>query len=900
MSDSLLLTKLYIPPPKSNIVLRPRLVERLNEGLSSGRKLTLISAPAGFGKTTLVSEWVAGPRDCPSGQVCGMPAAWLSLDEADNDPARFISYLVSALQTMKKGFGESLLVLLRSAESLNIEATLTILLNEISAFPEHFVLILDDYHSIDSQPVDKSLDFLIEHQPPQMHLVITTREDPQLPLARYRARGQLTELRAADLRFSPGEAAEFLNQVAGLGLSDENIVALETRTEGWIAGLQLAAISMQGLKDIDGFIQSFTGSHRFVMDYLIEEVLQQQPESFQRFLLHTSILDRMCGPLCDAILLESSVSGQTTIEYLERSNLFIVALDNERHWYRYHHLFGDLLRKRLKQKLTPEGISELHIHASEWYENNGQILDAFKHAAAAKDIERAERLMELKEMPLHLPGVPTTILNWLESLPTSVLNSKPSLWWKQASMMLNNYHIIGVEEKLQATEAALALRNLPDAEMDEWTRNLVGKIAVARALLGQTQYQAETSLVQARRALEYLHPNNVAYRSTANQIVGFAHYLQGDRDAAEQAYTAALSLAQSAGNYDGILMATTRLGQIYEIRNKLYQAAETYQHVLQLFVGDPPPFATVAIVGLARIHMEWNELDNAEKYGEQGFQLAKLCEQVIDRLITSELVLCRLKLAQGDSISAARFLSQAEQHAHQNEFAVRLPDFTAHQVLIHLYQGDRGAAAQLAQQINLPLLQARTLIAQGDPSAALALLVPYRQQVEEKRWEDHQLQVMVLQTLALHLQGEKAQAFLVLSEALTLAEPGGFIRLFVENGEPMRLLILDFRLWLEKQSGDRSHPMMSYVDKILSAFAPAKVIAGTQSKNNKSELIEPLSQREREVLRLICQGFSNQEICERLYLALDTVKGHNRRIFEKLQVHRRTEAIARARELNLF
>ena len=288
----------------------------------------------------------------------------------------------------------------------NIETLLTALLNEISKMPEHFVLILEDYHSIDSRPVDRALDFLVEHQPPQMHLVITTREDPQLPLARYRARGQLTELRAADLRFTPGEAAELLNQVTGLGLSVENIAALETRTEGWVAGLQLAAISMQGHKDAAGFIQSFTGSHRFVMDYLIEEVLQQQSESIQTFLLHTSMLERMCGPLCDAILLDSSVSGQTTLEYLERSNLFIVALDNERRWYRYHHLFGDLLRKRMEQKLSADGIARLHIHASEWYENNRMILEAFTHAAAANDIERAERLMELKEMPLHLPGVP--------------------------------------------------------------------------------------------------------------------------------------------------------------------------------------------------------------------------------------------------------------------------------------------------------------------------------------------------------------------------------------------------------------------------------------------------------------------------------------------------------------
>ncbi len=881
-------------------MLRPRLVEQLNKGQSSGCKLTLISAPAGFGKTTLISEWVAGPRGCPPEQVCGSSVAWLSLDEADNDPLRFISYLVAALQTMKKDLGVSALAMLQSPEPLPVETILTTLLNEISVYTEHFVLILDDYHSIDSQPVDRSLNYLIEHQPPQMHLVIITREDPQLPLARYRARGQLTELRAADLRFTPGEAAEYLNEVTGLGLSIDHIAALEARTEGWIAGLQLAAVSMQGHKDAAGFIQSFTGSHRFVMDYLLEEVLQQQSESVQAFLLRTSMLERMCGPLCDALLLDSSVSGQTTLEYLERSNLFIVPLDNERRWFRYHHLFGDLLRKRMEQKFTANEIACLHLHASEWYENNGLILEAFKHTAAANDIERAERLMEHKEMPLHLPGVPTTILNWLESLPVSVLNSKPALWWKQAEMMLANYQTIGVEEKLQATEAALASKTLPNTDMDEWTRNLVGKIAVARAELAATLYQAENSLIQVHRAFEYLHPDNVVYRTTATLYFGFAHYIQGDRDAAEQAYTEGLSLAQAAGDHDGVLLANTRLGQVHELRNQLHQAAEKYQRALQLIGEDPIPFATVVYLGLARIYFEWNELDTAEKYGELSFKLGLLNDQVIDRLILSQLFMSRIRLTRGDLVGAASFLAQAEQSTRQKDFKVRLPNIAGSQALIHLYQGNISAAAQIAQQYDLPLLQARTFIVRGDPSAALALLVPYRQQMEDKGWVDELLRVMVFQTLALHTQGEKDPAYQVLTEALTMAEPGGFMRLFIENGETMRLLLVDFRSWLEKQSGDRTHPLTNYVDKILAAFEPLEAVPGSKTTNPQSGLIEPLSQRELEVLQLICQGLSNNEICKQLYLALDTVKGHNRRIFEKLQVHRRTEAIARARELNLF
>ena len=891
MSTPLLATKLYIPPLKSGIVSRPRLIDWLNEGLVKNCKLALISASAGFGKTTLISEWIT---------KCGREVGWLSLDEGDSEPERFISYLVAALQTVKPGIGAGLMAALQSAESLNTEALLSALLNEITTIPDDFILILDDYHLIDSPVVDQSLAFLLEHQPSQMHMVISTREDPSLPLARLRARSQMIELRASDLRFTPAEASEFLNQVMGLTLSMEDITSLETRTEGWIAGLQLAAISMHGQKDASGFIQAFTGSHRYILDYLLEEVLQRQPTEVQNFLLRTSILERMCGPLCDAVLGSPTASGQETLTYLERANLFIVSLDDERYWYRYHHLFGDLLRKRLKQSFTLEGINILQIHASEWYENNGLILEAFKHAVSANNVDRANRLMEDKKMPLHLPGVPTIILNWLESLPTIVLNANPALWWKQAAMMMDSYQTIGVEEKLQAAEAALALNIPPNTEMDEWSRNLVGKIAVGRAMLAATLYQSETSLIYANRALEYLHPDNTAYRSSAIQYIGFAHYIQGDRDEADQAYNEALSLAQAVGDNEGVLLAITRLAQVHELRNQFHQAAEKYQHALQLIGEDPIPFATVVYLGLARIYFEWNDLDTAEKYGELSFQLARLCDQVVDRLILSELFMSQIKLTRGDVAGAANFLKQAEQNTRQWEFAARVPSIAVQQVLIHLNQGNIDAAVEIAQQNDLPILQARTLIAQGDPSAALAVLVPHRQKMEEKGWENNQLATMVLQALALHLVGEKEPALQVLSEALTLAEPGGFIRLFVEQDEPMRLLILGFRAWIENQPGVRIHPLRGYVDKLLAAFTTTQAVLVSPTKNPQSELIEPLSQRELEVLQLICQGLSNQEICQRLYLALDTVKGHNRRIFEKLQVHRRTEAIAKARELNLI
>jgi LuxR family transcriptional regulator, maltose regulon positive regulatory protein len=515
MPTPILATKLYLPPLRPNVVSRPRLLERLNEGLH--RNLTLITAPAGFGKTTLVSAWVAG---------CDRQVAWLSLDAGDSDPILFLTYLVAALQTIAPNIGEGVSGVLQSPQPPPTSSILTALLNEITTIPDHFVLVLDDYHVLAAQPVDQAFAYLVEHLPPNMHLVIATREDPPLPLARLRVGGHLTEVRAVDLRFTPSEAAAFLNQVMGLHLSAQDITALERRTEGWIAGLHLAALSLQGQQDATSFITSFTGSHHFVLDYLVEEVLGQQSERLQTFLLRTSILDRMTGPLCDAVLLDPSASGQATLDYLEHANLFLVPLDNERRWYRYHQLFAELLRQRLHQSivLSPgdaeSQVTELHIRASVWYEDHGLSMEAFHHAAAANDIERAERLIKGKGMPLHFRGAVTAILDWLESLPTTVLNARPSLWVRSASLLLVNGQTTGVEEKLQAAEAALQ-----GAEPDDKTQDLVGQIAAARATLALTRYQVEPMLAQSRRALEYLRPDNLSFRATAHWTLGVAYSL---------------------------------------------------------------------------------------------------------------------------------------------------------------------------------------------------------------------------------------------------------------------------------------------------------------------------------------------------------------------------------------
>jgi LuxR family maltose regulon positive regulatory protein len=878
--NQLLSTKLFIPKTRSDLISRPRLIEQLNDGLD--RKLTLISAPAGFGKTTLVSEWVAG---------CDRPVAWLSLDKEDSDPKRFLTYLVAALQTISDTVGEDVLGMLQTTQSPPTEAILTLLLNEIATIPADFCLVLDDYHVLDSKPIDHAIAFLLDHSPPQMHLVIPTREDPNLPFARLRARGQLSELRVADLRFTHSEAAGFLSQVMGLDLSEEHIAALETRTEGWIAGLQLAAISMQGHEDTAGFIESFTGSHHFVLDYLVEEVLQQQPESVQTFLLRTSILDRLCGHLCDAVVLTPSTPGQETLEYIEGANLFLIPLDNKRRWYRYHHLFADLLRQRLQEKSAiPAGgeveVAELHIRASKWYEDNGLEIEAFEHAAAANDLERAERLMDGDGMPLQYRGAMIQVMNWLESLPAELMDSRPSLWVAYASTLtILGKPVDSIEEILQSAEA-----NLQNTQADNKIGDLIGQVAAIRAMIAIPQNQVDDIITHSRRALEYLSPDNLSVRTTATWTLGYAYQLQGDRKAAIQAHTEALSISQEFGNTMISIAAATSLGQIHESENMYYQAAESYRSVLKL-AGEPPlPAACEAHLGLARTSYQWNDLEAAQNHGEQSLKLARKMENV-DTPARCQLLFARLNLAHGDVDSATENVANAERFVEQNNFSHLIPDVAAMQILVSLRRGDLAQAADLAKKHELPLSQARVYLTQENASAALMTLESYRLKLESKVRCDELLRTTILQALGLHAHGKEKQATLVLEEALTLAETGSLIRIFVDEGAPMADL-------LSKAVAQGIMP--SYTSKLLTAFESEGKSGDKSVRHPAQPLIEPLSERELEILRLIAQGLSNREISERLFLALNTVKGYNRKIFNKLQVQRRTEAVARARELDLL
>lgn len=867
MTIPILTTKLYIPPSRHQSVKRAQLIERLNDGFD--RKLILVAAPAGFGKTTLVSEWI---------DQLNCPVAWLSLDENDSDQTRFLTYLVAALQMIESSIGVTLSEALQSSQLPSIDQLLTPLLNDITSLSGDFVLILDDYHVIENPVFDQAITFLLDYLPPHMHLVIITREDPPLPLSRLRARRQLTELRASDLRFSTDEASDFFNHGMGLQLSDQDIKTLEDRTEGWITGLQLAALSLQGQDDTSTFINAFTGSHQYVLDYLVEEVFQHQSKHIQNFLLQTSILEYFCAELCDVII--NQTNSQEIIDYLVRSNMFLIPLDHERKWFRYHHLFGDLLRQRLQEHSSD--FSKLHDRASLWYEQHDFELDAFHHAARANDIPRVMRLIEGDGMPMHFRGHSRVVQAWLKAQPTSVLDTYPQLWTSYASILLGQGEIDMAEDKLHHAE--LALQNVAE---NIHTRDTIGRIAAIRSTAFAAQKNVEALISYSHQALEYLHPDNIAFRTSTAWKLGYAYELQGKRAEARQAHQEVISIGQRSGNMVFTRLAKLGLGYLQEVDNQLYQATETYLDVLQMFGDTPLADAGIAHIGLARIHYQWNELDTAQDHIDQCIQLAKK-SQKYDRLIDGLVLQARLYIARDNINNARQILAEANRVAHQHNMAHKVAEIANLQVQLFIRQGQLESATYLVQTHNIPLSEARVLIAQSKPEAAFQLLEPLRQQMENKNWADECLKIMVLQSIALDASDKTDEALTILADALALAQSGTFLRLFVDEGTSiMRLLSALYEQGI----------MSDYVQKLLNLFDTLT----TPSRLSENEtLIEPLSERELEVLQLIAEGLSNRQISERLFLALSTVKGHNRNIFDKLGVKRRTEAVARANELDLL
>ncbi|MBK9925056.1 MAG: helix-turn-helix transcriptional regulator [Anaerolineales bacterium] len=894
MPVPILATKLYVPPPRPKAVSRPRLIERMNESLQRTAGITLISAPAGFGKTTLVSEWVA---------TCERPVAWLSLDEGDNDPVRFISYLIAALQTIKEGIGESLLAGLQASQPQQAEAILTALLNEISIIPEYFLLVLDDYHSIDSQAVDQTLTFLAEHLPPQIHLVIATREDPSLPFARYRVRGQLTELRAADLRFTPAEAAEFLNRVMGLNLSAEDVAALEVRTEGWIAGLQLAALSMQGhaSHDAASFIKSFTGSHRFVLDYLIEEVLGQQSEKIQAFLLHTSILDRMCGPLCDAVLLTLSASGQEILEYLERANLFIVPLDNERRWYRYHHLFGDLLRQHLGQSRE---LPDYHLRASEWYEANGDLAQAFHHALAANDFERAASLAEAAWQGMERNFQTLAWLGWVKKLPNPTVCSRPWL----CVQMGWAYSDVGETEESE-TSLQNAERAVAGMEAQEAFKSIPGNIALIRAGNAQIEGDLTETVRYAELSIQLAPEDDHMIRAQAAITLGFTHWAVGKVEASLQAMHTWMADMQKLGNQMYVIASAFVVADMQVVLGRLGEAEKALRQTIQQAetLGQEAEVVTAHHhLGLAMLAYERDD----DVAFARSLQIATDLGQrttLVDWPHRWNLAQARLKEADGEFESALQCLDDAQRGYVKNPIPILHP-IAAHKVRVYLRQGrldkaqawDRerslsvqDEASYLGEYEHLTLVRLR--LAEGSFAGVHELLERLLTLAESQKRTGSVIEILLTQALVHQAQGDQSRALAALERALTLTEPEGYIRTFVDEGEDMQLLISDFRLTIATQT----HALLGYVDRIL-ACSPQHQKQESKTVNQKSEMEDPLSERELEVLKLLRSELNGPEIARQLIVSLNTLRTHTKNIFNKLGVNNRRAAVRRAEELNLF
>lgn len=908
MSTPILATKLYVPPPRSQAVLRSRLVERLNEGLH--RRLTLISAPAGFGKTTLLGEWIAGGNQ---------PAVWLNLDEGDSDPVRFLTYLVAALQKLAlsgvegsaPNIGDGVLNALEAPQPPPAEWLLTTLLNEITTLPDNFILVLDDYHLVDSRPVDDALSFLLEHQPPQMHLVIATREDPHLPLARLRVRGELAELRAADLRFTPFEAADFLNRVMGLSLSAEDIASLETRTEGWIAGLQLAAISMQGHKDTTGFIKSFTGSHHFVLDYLLAEVLQRQSKSVQHFLLRTSILNRLCGSLCDAILLDSS--GQATLEHLERANLFIVPLDQERRWYRYHHLFADLLAYRLKQTLKPSEIQKLHSQASAWLEQNDLLEEAIHHALLGKDDERAILMVERVARTMMFAGRVNDLRNWLEALPQAPVGDHLYLRIYRTWIDLLQGRIDLSEPALLKMETML--RALPPSpENDTLLKEMIVILSHWVALAGNTS----RAIHLAQEALGFLPEGDEAARARVFSALAIAYGSEGNVEKADAAFRECLRLAQASANYSLAAHTMMRAGIWLGYYGKLHQAASMYQSIIDMGVQAGQKIfypSGQGLIGLSGIYLEWNELESAEKALQQGMEL---CIQAgLDGVFTGYVFKSRLRQAKGDLAGALEELQELERALPKSDTF----SLTIRKIQVRLAMGDTDAASHLALPfvsllgshaehalerppvVVVEIVEAiliRVYLALSEFEKALDLLDRLQATAEPGGRFGHLIEMHLLRSLALQKQnrGEvPAKAIESLGRALALAEAEGYVLLFAEAGPDVVPLL---RGVIKLPAAPDS--VKKYARKLLRIVSKEDKSTGSPIETSEpaNEMIEPLTDRELDVLRLIADGLKYAEIAGKLFISLNTVRTHVKGIYGKLDVNNRSEAIALAHRYRLI
>jgi LuxR family maltose regulon positive regulatory protein len=837
----------------------------------------LVSAPAGYGKTTLVTEWLNSAK---------RPFAWLSLDENDADPAQFLLYLVAALQGIDPAIGRAAQAMLQAPQPPPRAALLTSLINDIATTAQPFVLVLDDYHLVHTTPIHQQLAFLLEHQPPHMHLVIVTREDPLLPLSRWRVRGQMIEIRQADLRFTEGEAADFLQRVMRLELSSADVAALHQRTEGWIAGLQLAALSMRGRDDVRRLVQSFAGSHHYILDYLIDEVFGRQPTDVQDFLLETSILDRFTAPLCNA--LTGRQDSHDVLLALEQGNLFTVPLDESRQWYRYHHLFADLLRHRLQRVATPDLVARLHSQASRWYEAEGFPGDALHHALAVSNWERAATLLLSVGETMLKGGRVTTLLAWLQALPDEEIRARPQL-------CLTYGWALALTGRLDAAESCLehAEQTAQDAP------DLLGEIIAVQAYIARGRGDDRRTIELSQKALSLLPDADAASRSVVALSLGVAHWTSGHLAEAEQALADADRAADRSGNAYARLTALSFLGTIQAARGKLHRAAALLTQAVQSGGGSPAVAYAHVIYGA--LLLEWNDLEAAADHLQRGIELGQRGGN-IEIQISGYRVLARLKQAQGQASAAVEALQNAHQLAGEKDVPplIRARNAARH-VQLALAQDDLDTATRWVEQATdsadaspfyplLGLTQARLLLAHNQKAAAAEQLAARHETAVDCGWQFGALEVRALQALAAPTPAA-ARAFL--ADALTQAQAEGYVRTFVGKGEPMSALLR------EAASQGIAPP---YVATLLAAFAATPQERGRPEPPAPpaQPLIEPLSKRELQVLRLVAVGLSNPQVAEALYISVNTVKTHLQRIYGKLGTSSRTAAATKAQELSLF
>ncbi len=904
MATPLMRTKFYIPPLQPGIVHRPRLTQMINEGL--GRKITLISAPVGFGKSTLLSEWIPTSR---------RPVAWLSLEDADNDPTRFWAYFLAALQMLQQDLVKEALAFYvpegQPLELAQLESFITLLVNFLSDHPQDIALVLDDYHQIHNQVIHNGIAFLIDHLPPTLHIILTSRADPPLPLSRLRVRGQMNELRAEDLRFTAEETDVFLNQMQQLDLSLDQISALEARTEGWIAGLQLAAISMQKGGDKRGFIQSFTGSHRFVLDYLVDEVLSHQAEEEQSFLLETSILERFTGTLCNAIT--GREDGQGMLEKLELANLFIIPLDNERRWFRYHHLFADLLRRRL-QELQPGKVRILHQRACEWFESEGLLPEAIDHALATSDFERAARLIEKTVEYQRQIGEIATLAGWMNALPGKVRRSNPALCLLYARALADSAQNISIAELIEDAEAGLAAEPWKD---DPRSPLLQGQAVALRAYIAMIRHQYDESITLSHQARELIGQDEARWRSFVSLILAGSYRFSNDWGSAVQVYLEASDLSRSAGDKGNALLALGLRGEVLEAQGHLHQADRQFKQVLQLaqeFDIPNTPVTGFALVGLGRAWCEWNALNSAEQYVQDGLENGKKAA-VQDILLRGYLALARIRQAKGEFKGALEALDLCEPAVRQMGMAEIKDWINAYRCQVWLAGGETKTAIAWASTFagklydsiypSVAIVLAKVRLVQGRLDEASGLLEHALQSAREVGRMGNAVQILANLAIVQRSKGESEKALATLWEALNLAAPEGYIRAFLDEGELMRSMLADFLSKHESQPGAATLPepksIEVYARALLDTFTRASIAQPAISLIHPARvsLPEPLSERELQVLKLMAAGLSNRDIADKDIVSINTVKTQVKSIYGKLGTHTREDAISAARKLGL-